>query len=346
MIQRYIFLVLLCEICEVPAAETSGIYQDSGLIEAVAGETVTLQCFVKGEAVTFLFWYRQLLGGTPHTVATRMKHSEEADISSAYKDRFQVSKRNSEGANHLTINNIQTTDSASYFCGVLEFNAIKFGHGAFLHVKMSEIQAVVYQPEQVPFSSGEPLNLSCTVYAASQCAEEQRLYWFKRGAAQDTVMDPSAGQCTSASTENPHMKNCTANLALASTNSSDAGMYYCALASCGEIVFGNGTKVDIKDLSTKVSPFLVYFLSVALAVSVIILVALAFIVNRLRTKPRPISKGTASHQTFSAPSHSTSHDEDILHYSALTLKKNRGQRQQEDNIENVCVYSIVKNRKQ
>ncbi|KAG7269015.1 hypothetical protein CRUP_010729 [Coryphaenoides rupestris] len=41
-------------------------------------------------------------------------------------------------------------------------------------------------------------------------------------------------------------KSCVYTLPKNNVDTSDAGTYYCALAACGGIVFGNGTKLDIK----------------------------------------------------------------------------------------------------
>lgn len=220
--------------------KTSGITQDSGIITAEVGGTVTLKCFCQNDAVTFLSWYQQRLGGKPVIISTRMKHNKEASISKAYMERFQV--LTGQSINHLKISNLQPLDSGTYYCGILEFNAIEFGRGAFLHVKasLSNIHAVVQQPALELLRAGESANLSCTVYA-EKCAGEKSLYWFRHGAAQPAVMYRNVGQCTTDS----RSENCTLNLAIKSMNASDVGMYYCALASCGEIVFGNGTRLMI-----------------------------------------------------------------------------------------------------
>lgn len=230
---------------QVPAVKTSGVTQDSGVITAEVGQNVTLKCFCHDDAVTFLSWYQQRLGGKPVMISTRMVHAE-ASISPEYKERFRVLANGQKGINHLIIKDLRLLDSATYYCGILEFNAIEFGQGAFLHVKASKsnIHGTVRQPALEPLRLGESVNLSCTVYA-KQCRGGQSLYWFRHGAAQPVIMYPSEGQCKDLSNEEPHMKNCTLNLALKSVSPPDAGMYYCALASCGEIVFGNGAKVEI-----------------------------------------------------------------------------------------------------
>lgn len=222
---------------------TTGITQDSGVITAEVGQEVTLRCFCQDDTVTFLSWYQQRLGGKPLLISTRMKHSMKAIIYPAYEERFEVFAQSVNGTNHLIIKDPRLLDSATYFCGSLEFNAVEFGQGVFLHVKasLSNIQAVVQQPVLEPLRLGESVNLSCTIYA-EKCAEEERLYWFRHGAAQPVIMYHSAGQCIH---ESQTKRNCTINLTIKSVNSSHAGMYYCALASCGEIVFGNGTKVEI-----------------------------------------------------------------------------------------------------
>ncbi|XP_044039139.1 uncharacterized protein LOC122869854 isoform X2 [Siniperca chuatsi] len=290
---------------------------------------------------------QQSLGGKPLIISTRMKHSTETTMSPKYKDRFQVLAKSQEDINHLRITNLQLSDSATYYCGILEFNAIEFGQGAFLHVKtsLSNIQAVVHQPALEPLRLGDSVNLICTVYA-EPCAGEQSLYWFRQGAAQPAIMYRSAGQCKNLSNEESHMKNCTSNFTIKSVNSSDAGMYYCALASCGEIVLGNGTRVEIAGRSTKVSPLLVYCLSVALAVSIIVLLVLAFIMYKLKQNSCSFCKGTTSHLTCSAASDAMSQDAGILHYAALSLNRTSERHRQEDNVESVCVYSRVKSRRE
>ncbi|XP_047186566.1 uncharacterized protein LOC118300075 isoform X2 [Scophthalmus maximus] len=171
----------------------------------------------------------------------------------------------------------------------------------------------------------------------------QSFFWIRastgHGASEPVDVYPSAAQCTRFFNGKSHMMNCTLNLAKKSVSSSDAGMYRCVLASYGEIVFGNGTTVQIGS-STEVPPLLVYCLSVALAVSINVLVVLAFTMYKLRKKLCPTCTGILSHLTCLA---ATSKDADTLNYAALSLKRNSQQHHQEDNMETVCVYSRVKN---
>ncbi|KAK1890373.1 Ig kappa chain V region K-25 [Dissostichus eleginoides] len=274
----WIFLVLLGEICQVPAVgKNSSITQDSGIITANVGEKVTLKCNCEDKSVTFLSWYQQILGDKPVIISTRMRNSD-ATISPGYKERFEVFGNHNEGNNDLTIKDLRLLDSATYNCGVLVFNAIEFGKGAFLHVKASKsnINAVVHQPALEPLRAGDSVNLSCSVYA-TECEGEQSLYWFRHGAAQPAIVYPSAGH-------------------------------------------------------------------LALAVSIIVILALAYIMYMLKKKSCTVCKGTVSHQACSA-SDTVSQDADILHYAALSLNRSRERPHHEDNVESVCVYSRVKSRK-
>ncbi|KAM6959720.1 uncharacterized protein LKV04_021375 [Tautogolabrus adspersus] len=271
-----------------------------------------------------------------------MKLNTEATISPAFKERFQVKVGVNEGINHLIIKDIRPSDSATYYCGILEFNAIEFGKGVFLHVKTSSSNTVVHQPALDPLWVGETVNLSCTVYA-EPCAEEQSFYWFRHGAAQPSIMYHSAGMCQLDSES--HVKNCTLNLPIKSASSSDAGLYYCALASCGEVVFGNGTRVEVRGGSAKVPFLLVCCLSVVLAGSVIVLLILAVIIYKLNKKACSLCKGTVPHLTVSAASDTTRQDADTLHYAALSLNRTSERHRQEESTETVCVYSRVKSRK-
>ncbi|XP_041841401.1 signal-regulatory protein beta-2-like isoform X2 [Melanotaenia boesemani] len=345
MMPLWIFPLFVYKICTVLAVnQASNIIQDSGVKTVAVGEKVTLHCSCRDDAMTFLSWYHQSLGGKPQIIFSRMKHSLEANIFPAFRTRFQVVAQTQKGINDLVISDLQLSDSGTYYCGSFVVSYIEFGHGVFLNVKesLSSSQSAVHQPAVERLPLGESVNLSCLVFA-HPCAGDQSLYWFRPGGSQPAVMYPSDRQCTSLSDEKHQWTNCTFNIVIESASSSDAGTYYCALASCGEVVFGKGTRVEIVG-STTISPLLVYFLGVALAISIIVLLLLAFIFYKLKSK-LGICEGRVSDLTLSAASDTASRDEDSLHYAALSLKRSSKRPHQEDNMDSVCVYSRVKSRK-
>uniref|UniRef100_A0A3Q1EAD5 Ig-like domain-containing protein n=1 Tax=Acanthochromis polyacanthus TaxID=80966 RepID=A0A3Q1EAD5_9TELE len=298
------------------------LQDERGVKTAEVTARVTLTCSCQSDSVTFLSWYQQSLGGKPQLISSRMKHSTDVDITPAYKDRYEVFAHNENCINNLIITDLRLSDSATYYCGVLVFNAIEFGKGVFLHVRTSpsNIQSAVHQPALQPLRLGDSVNLSCTAYP-KPCAENPTFYWFRHDESQPAIMYPSEGQCTSLSNEKPYRKSCTLNLAIKSVNISDAGTYYCALASCGEIVLGNGTRAHF---------LLVYCLSVALGVFYISTMPPTYFLHMIS----PLSIYRYQNQ-----------DADSLHYAALNLKKKNERPHREEDMESVCVYSRVKSRK-
>ncbi|XP_074518162.1 uncharacterized protein LOC141784279 [Halichoeres trimaculatus] len=333
----YIFLLFLSQAAAVE--QTSGLTQHSGVMTARVGETVTLNCSHTSDVVTYLYWYQQRLGGKPDTVSTRMKHDPEATVASAFKDRFKVDSE--EGANNLIIHNLQLSDSATYYCGILGFNTVELGDGVFLHVKSSLSKPVIYQPALERPRVGGSVNLSCTVYS-EPCEGEQSFYWFRHGAAQPAAMYHSKGQCRT-DPESYNKRNCTLNLAIKSVSVSDVGVYYCALASCGETVFGNGTKVQIEGNFSRLLP-LVCGLSVALAVSIIVLLILALIIYKLKNELCSGCEGTVASGSATSDAHQ-SEDADSLHYAALSVNRSSERHHPKGSMKTACVYSSVKSRK-
>ncbi|XP_043953983.1 uncharacterized protein LOC122820551 isoform X1 [Gambusia affinis] len=338
----YILLLLLCEVLNV--LNTLDIIQDSGVRTAKVGETVTLPCSCQHNAVTYLYWYYQIQGEKPRIISKRMKHDPEAEISPAYKERFRVLGRSGDSVNDLKIIDLQPSDSGTYYCVMLEFNAIEFGRGVFLHVKTSSSNA---QPSnQQPtlrklLRLGDSVSLSCSV-SAEHCEGERNLYWFRRTASQPPLIYPSEGHCTSLTNGTLHGINCTVNLELDPVRSSDAGTYHCALASCESVVFGGGTKVEIT-----VPSVVLGFLSVALVLSTIGLLILSFLRCKLKSKLCSSCKGTGEHRVCSEARDAAQEIQtESLHYAALNVKRSVERQQQEDNVEGACVYSRVRSRKE
>ncbi|XP_055360527.1 uncharacterized protein LOC114866754 [Betta splendens] len=340
-----ILLVLLTIMSHLPTVvRTLGIIQHSGVIRVDVGQNVTLRCSSENDGITFVSWYQQSLGGKPTIISTRMKHSAQANIYPAYKERFQVLAGVQDNTNNLIIRDVRLSDSATYYCVMLEFTAIEFGKGVFLHVKtsLSKTQTVVQQPAVVAHRTGEAVRLNCSVHT-EQCEGDEGLYWFRYGGSQPAIMHPSEERCTSLTEEQPQRKSCNATLAIKSVSSTDSGTYYCALASCGEIVFGPGTRLEIVGGSTRLP--VMYGLSAALAVTIIVLLSLMFVVHKLRRKLCSVCKGSGSQVRSVAASDALSHDEDSLHYAALRVNRNSERHLQENSPDSACVYSRVKSRR-
>ncbi|KAM6894567.1 uncharacterized protein PEZ65_022227 [Lycodopsis pacificus] len=126
-----------------------------------------------------------------------------------------------------------------------------------------------------------------------------------------------------------------------SLNLSHAGTYYCAVASCGHILFGDGTKLDFEDeLDSLVS---VYLLSGALTFTTILSVLLALSVCMMNK--RNSCQSTESHARFPAPSTANAQGyqhAEILYYASLSVDLHNGSRRQRDQTWSECVYYSMK----
>lgn len=101
-----------------------------------------------------------------------------------------------------------------------------------------------------PVRPGEPVSLQCSVPSGSQdkvCTGGHNVYWFKAGRDRTHVIYACGNDECEQNFGNE--KSCIYNLSM-SFNTSDAETYVCAVATCGEIWFQNGTKVDIQGTIT------------------------------------------------------------------------------------------------
>ena len=94
---------------------------------------------------------------------------------------------------------------------------------------------------------GDSVNLQCSIFSES-CAGEHSVYWFRQslGDSQGVLYTKGErnGQCKNSSES--QTQSCVYNLLKSNISDSDAGIYYCAVAACGEILFGKGTQLNIR----------------------------------------------------------------------------------------------------
>ncbi|XP_053487853.1 uncharacterized protein LOC128611980 isoform X1 [Ictalurus furcatus] len=150
----------------------------------------------------------------------------------------------------LNILHVTKDDEAMYFCGMARVNVVEFSSGIFLsvrdkaHLDVSVVQSGV--SDSVP--AGASVTLQCSVLSESRLAELQVL-WFRAAPPQSHPQiiythHNSSHQCESGSSTHTCVYNFPKNI----LSLNDTGTYYCAVAMCGKIIFGNGTRVHLGKL--------------------------------------------------------------------------------------------------
>nr|XP_024000037.1 uncharacterized protein LOC112077848 [Salvelinus alpinus] len=212
--------------------------------------------------------------------------------------------------------------------------------------------SVLQQPVSESVKPGDSVTLNCTIHTET-CAGEHRVYWFRHGAGEShpgiiyTHGDRS-DQCEKSPEAGSPTQSCVYNLPKRNLSLSDAGTYYCAVASCGEILFGNGTKLNIENGCKEDQVLLVYCLGVTLALCVIIIIVLGCVMYKMTKKTSPLCRGT--HPQPSGPGVPSSHnqnqeDDDTLttvHYAALNIIHKKPKTQRQRSTERDTLYSGVR----
>uniref|UniRef100_A0A9J8C8B2 Ig-like domain-containing protein n=1 Tax=Cyprinus carpio carpio TaxID=630221 RepID=A0A9J8C8B2_CYPCA len=108
--------LLICFLCSV--AGISDVSQVPSVLMAVKGNDAQLNCTHKKD-FTFnqMYWYRQRPGQTMTLIVFTSTLNSKHDYGESDPNKFPVIKTVQESGS-LTVNNVESDDSAVYFCSV------------------------------------------------------------------------------------------------------------------------------------------------------------------------------------------------------------------------------------
>uniref|UniRef100_A0A3B4CYB0 Ig-like domain-containing protein n=1 Tax=Pygocentrus nattereri TaxID=42514 RepID=A0A3B4CYB0_PYGNA len=206
------------------------------VISAEPGEAVNLTCtFVDDPNKDVRMWYKQRLEHAPLELGSQLEGKSAVISDQLDKSRFKLNKIASGIS--LSIERITKEDEGMYFCGASGKKTLDFSTATFLAVTV-----------QWSVSPGESVTLQCTVLSEIRAAD-LRVLWFRAAAGQSfpeiiyTHQNSSSRQCEISSSTNCSLYEFSKNI----LDQHHTGTYYCAVAACGKIIFGNGTSVELSN---------------------------------------------------------------------------------------------------
>uniref|UniRef100_A0A8C8GCW0 Ig-like domain-containing protein n=2 Tax=Oncorhynchus tshawytscha TaxID=74940 RepID=A0A8C8GCW0_ONCTS len=342
MVELLVFLLL----CNSYVTKSSEISQPAPFLAAKLGDNVTVECHVTSN-VDHMVWYKMTTGKKLQCVAKAEIFYKHVQYFANFRNwRFGVliEKRKC----HLTISATKPEDIGIYYCGVLHLNFVEFGPGTALMVKGAQVNSdtVVQQPASESVQLGDSVTLNCTIHTKT-CAGEHSVYWFRHGSGESRpgIIYTHGGrsdQCEKSPEAGSPTQSCVYNLPKRNLSLSDAGTYYCAVASCGDILFGNGTNMDI-EVPEHDSPFDLSPTVLALVISNIILgiVTLLLVWALCKTLNRDSRGKTVVPKSFG----NQNQDSDVLNYAAVSFtpkKKSSSRTAREKTSRDDAVYSDVR----
>ncbi|XP_039896772.1 immunoglobulin kappa light chain-like isoform X1 [Simochromis diagramma] len=336
----YLMLLFFGEMTQ-KSHQLSSVRQDRVFISTNVGESVTLQCFYEGEVVARFYWYKQTLGEKPRLISSFYSYDKNGTFYDECENNPRFTLSTEKAQNHLTITDVQVSDSATYFCASSFSVSFEFAEGITVSVKGSgsNSRPLIQQSASKTIQPGGSVTLNCTVHTGT-CDEEHSVYWFRNSEESHSGLIYSHGGRNDECERKPktHTNTCVYSLPMKNLDVSHAGIYYCAVASCGYMLFGNGTELDFGSQETFLLS--VYFLIAALAFTTILIFILAFLIYGISRR-----QCTGSNARFSASSITNTENcepEETLHYAALRVKKTSRSTRKRENPEDKCLYSSIK----
>ncbi|XP_071313786.1 signal-regulatory protein beta-2-like [Trachinotus anak] len=316
------------------------------------GDDVKLTCTrPSSDHGAYLFWIRLVSGNLPEFLGGTF--SFDYDI---FNKTSRITAKQEPGTFLLHISEAELSDTGLYYCIKVDVLYMKFLKGTFLRIKVPgpepDITTIIQVPPSDPVHPGDSVTLQCSVLSDSEkktCPGDHSVYWFRAGSNKSHpsliyAHGNSGDQCEK-SPEAQSTQKCVYNF-FKTVSSSDAGTHYCAVATCGEILFGNGTKVDIEDSELNMwdlqkANTVLFVLSATLALS---LIGVAFLIYILKKKTCDCCKA-ADAATVSGYQQSQQREEDSLTYSAATFTKRKAGKAERRNVkteEGETVYTGVR----
>ncbi|XP_048885285.1 uncharacterized protein LOC125750949 isoform X2 [Brienomyrus brachyistius] len=203
---------------------------------------------------------------------------------------------------------------------------------------------VEQQPVSDTVQPGDSVSLQCTIETGS-CAGEHSVYWFRHGSGESLPgviysHRNRSDECEKSPEAGSPTRSCVYSLPKGNLSSSDAGTYYCAVAMCGEMLFGNGTKIHIQEPCITVT----IIMGSALVLCVTVIFTLACTRNR-RTccEHCAACESELEHLKDRKETDSQNPDAEMLNYAALHFAQKKGEsRRKMRETEDCSLYSDVR----
>ncbi|XP_047441564.1 signal-regulatory protein beta-2-like [Mugil cephalus] len=214
------------------------------------GEPAILTCTLpEGEIGSrALHWYKQSSGDTLKLIAVLRRNAKPSTSSAETASRMEV-KLNEKFSNLTILKTIQE-DEGMYHCAVMDWTDSTWS-GTYLSLKgntQGSSNYTVVQTVSDPVRPGDSVTLQCSVLSDSEnktCPGDLSVFWFRAGSqtSHPNIIYTDGDMSNKCEKRSETQKRCVYSFSK-DVSSSDAGTYYCAVATCGEILFGNGTKLE------------------------------------------------------------------------------------------------------
>ncbi|KAI5615217.1 putative immune-type receptor precursor, partial [Silurus asotus] len=175
-------------------------------------------------------------------MVVRRAHSQFRPGEGFTDERFSISDKNNF---ILTIKDLKEEDTGTYFCAVVLKTPL-FGSGTLLIVEAEEMKRL--PPTVTLMENGDSLTLQCSVQEFTSSCGDQSVYWFRHDSGESPpgivyTHGDGSDECKKNSKAGSPPQSCVYTLPKRKLQTSAKGTFYCAVAACGQILFGNGTEV-------------------------------------------------------------------------------------------------------
>ncbi|XP_027132800.1 uncharacterized protein LOC109138843 [Larimichthys crocea] len=285
------------------------------------GEPVTFTCVSTNELNQRFHLYKQTAGENLKLIVSMWKNT-----SPVYGPDFSASRlevKLNKNMSSLTILKTKEEDEGMYHCAEVEWTKITWS-ATYLSLRgntqrTSNYAVVQWSTVSDPVRPGDSVTLQCSVLSDSEnktCSEDHSVFWFRAG-SDKSHPDIIYADGNRHDECDKSQKRCVYHFSK-NVSSSDDGTYYCAVATCGEILFGNRSKQQIGTSMCSQTDHAVIFL--LCAVLAICLIVIAFLIHAVMKKNKcDCYNAPVAVQKHSGGQKSHQRDEGLWVYSTVVF---------------------------
>ncbi|KAM9740707.1 uncharacterized protein ACNS7B_012034 isoform 3-T3 [Menidia menidia] len=330
------------------------VYSLVPVVRVQLGERVTLTCDLpdRAQSTSKVQWFKQSAGDTLKSLV--MLHRNMGPI---HDPGFSITKMKAaynEKNSSLTIFQTSKEDEGMYHCLIFHWTHDTWS-GIYLSLRGNTRRTTNYSVVQQsavsdPAGSGDSVTLQCSVLSDSEnqtCSGDLSVFWFRAASDESHphIIYSDGNRANKCNQKADTQRRCVHDFSK-SISSSEVGTYYCAVATCGEILFGDGTKVELEqiDSEVKVLVILTIFLSISVIVNVFFICYKTPRAANRNSKGRDRNSSETRHDNLSRPEDDYAEEGHDLNYAAVHFsggKTTRGKKKKELRAEE-SVYSQVK----